>query len=109
MTQQNAALVEESAAAAESLREQAGRLAGLVSAFNLGDGTHAVAVAAAPAPKAPEIKAATAAPRAPAVKTDKKPAAAPAKVNRKETTAAAAPLPQAPATTTAAGDDWESF
>jgi methyl-accepting chemotaxis protein len=109
MTQQNAALVEESAAAAESLREQAGRLAGLVSAFNLGDGTPALAVAVAPAPKAPEIKAATAAPRAPAVKTDKKPAAAPAHVNRKETTAAAAPRPQAPATTSAGGDDWESF
>jgi methyl-accepting chemotaxis protein len=35
MTQQNAALVEESAAAAESLREQAGRLAGLVATFRL--------------------------------------------------------------------------
>jgi methyl-accepting chemotaxis protein len=35
MTQQNAALVEESAAAAESLREQASRLAGLVSTFRL--------------------------------------------------------------------------
>jgi len=35
MTQQNAALVEESAAAAQSLKEQAVRLAGLVSAFRL--------------------------------------------------------------------------
>ena len=35
MTQQNAALVEESAAAAESLREQAARLAQLVSQFKL--------------------------------------------------------------------------
>ena len=35
MTQQNAALVEESAAAAESLRDQAGKLAGLVSGFKL--------------------------------------------------------------------------
>ena len=35
MTQQNAALVEESAAAAESLREQAHRLAGVVSIFRL--------------------------------------------------------------------------
>ncbi len=35
MTQQNAALVEESAAAAESLREQARRLAGLVATFRL--------------------------------------------------------------------------
>jgi methyl-accepting chemotaxis protein len=38
MTQQNAALVEESAAAAESLRDQAQRLANLVAVFRLGDG-----------------------------------------------------------------------
>jgi methyl-accepting chemotaxis protein len=110
MTQQNAALVEESAAAAESLREQASRLASLVSTFNLGDGAHPVGLATEPAPKAQAPKAATAAPRAtPAVKTDKKPAPAPAKVNRQETTAAAAPLSPAPATTNTAGDDWESF
>ncbi len=36
MTQQNAALVEESAAAAESLREQAQRLSGVVGTFRLG-------------------------------------------------------------------------
>jgi methyl-accepting chemotaxis protein len=35
MTQQNAALVEQSAAAAESLREQAQRLAQVVSNFKL--------------------------------------------------------------------------
>jgi methyl-accepting chemotaxis protein len=35
MTQQNAALVEESAAAAESLKDQAGKLAGVVSTFRL--------------------------------------------------------------------------
>jgi methyl-accepting chemotaxis sensory transducer len=35
MTQQNAALVEESTAAAESLKDQAGRLSGVVSAFRL--------------------------------------------------------------------------
>jgi len=36
MTQQNAALVEESAAAAESLKEQAARLSGVVAMFRLG-------------------------------------------------------------------------
>src|SRR5690606_5891609 len=36
MTQQNAALVEEGAASAESLKEQAGALNGIVSAFKLG-------------------------------------------------------------------------
>jgi methyl-accepting chemotaxis protein len=44
MTQQNAALVEESAAAAESLREQAVRLAEVVSTFNLGGAGRGLAV-----------------------------------------------------------------
>jgi hypothetical protein len=35
ITQQNAALVEESAAAAESLRDQAGQMHGLVGAFRI--------------------------------------------------------------------------
>jgi methyl-accepting chemotaxis protein len=39
MTQQNAALVEEAAAAAESLRQQAAMLVTLVSAFRIGTGT----------------------------------------------------------------------
>jgi methyl-accepting chemotaxis protein len=38
MTQQNAALVEESAAAAQSLRDQAGQLAGTVRRFRLEGG-----------------------------------------------------------------------
>jgi methyl-accepting chemotaxis protein len=37
MTQQNAALVEQSAAAAESLKEQATMLHGLVARFHLDD------------------------------------------------------------------------
>jgi len=50
MTQQNAALVEQSAAAAESLREQAQRLAGVVGQFQLSDGVQALeAPAGAPA------------------------------------------------------------
>jgi methyl-accepting chemotaxis protein len=40
MTQQNAALVEESAAAAESLRDQAARLSQVVQVFRLGDADH---------------------------------------------------------------------
>ena len=43
MTQQNAALVEESAAAAESLKEQAHRLAGVVGAFKLAREAHSPA------------------------------------------------------------------
>ncbi|MCI1193262.1 methyl-accepting chemotaxis protein, partial [Calidifontimicrobium sp. SYSU G02091] len=38
MTQQNAALVEQSAAAAESLKEQAKRLAHIVATFRLSGG-----------------------------------------------------------------------
>ena len=41
MTQQNAALVEQSAAAAESLREQAERLASLVATFRVDAATTA--------------------------------------------------------------------
>ena len=41
MTQQNAALVEESAAAAESLKDQAGRLADVVRVFRLAGAAHA--------------------------------------------------------------------
>jgi len=40
MTQQNAALVEESAAAAESLKEQAVKLAQVVATFRLESVTH---------------------------------------------------------------------
>ncbi|MFT3813102.1 MAG: methyl-accepting chemotaxis protein [Acidovorax sp.] len=42
MTQQNAALVEESAAAAQSLRDQAARMAQLVSQFKLAEGSGAL-------------------------------------------------------------------
>ena len=48
MTQQNAALVEQSAAAAQSLRDQAQRLAGAVQVFKLGDATHGAELRAAP-------------------------------------------------------------
>ena len=54
MTQQNAALVEESAAAASSLREQAHRLADVVSVFNVG---HQQAAYREPAKVTPAAKA----------------------------------------------------
>ena len=53
MTQQNAALVEESAAAAESLRDQAARLAGVVSTFRIGNDPKPVAPPPPPSPKRP--------------------------------------------------------
>ena len=58
MTQQNAALVEESAAAAESLREQAERLYGVVGTFQLNSATaEAVARAVASASRARPVTA----------------------------------------------------
>jgi methyl-accepting chemotaxis protein len=107
MTQQNAALVEESAAAAESLRDQAGRLAGLVATFNLGGAhagvasSHAPAVAASPRPAAAPARQPLAKARpAPAKAIAPRPAATPAKP-------AAAPV--ASAATAAPSDEWESF
>jgi len=121
MTQQNAALVEESTAAAASMRDQAQRLAEVVSVFNVGAVT---ARAPAAAPRA------TAAPRpAPAAArvggTGSKPASAAtakapvaARLTGKAPAAPkVAPAPSAasspaPAPRAAAGgndDEWESF
>ncbi|MBC7468656.1 MAG: chemotaxis protein [Ramlibacter sp.] len=49
MTQQNSALVEEAAAAAQSMREQAGRLKSVVDAFRVGDHRGSGGLAALPA------------------------------------------------------------
>ncbi|MDY0744101.1 methyl-accepting chemotaxis protein [Paucibacter sp. R3-3] len=111
MTQQNAALVEQSAAAAESLREQARKLAGLVSGFKLQDGGTRVAVALAPAP----MPARAASPAPAAVKSASKPlatavakkaAAKPAVSAPRPTKPAAAPVAPAPAPS---DGDWETF
>ena len=98
-TQQNAALVEEMAAAASSLKSQAQDLVQTVAVFKLAGGTSAASpartpvahtVARAPAPKPAAASPAT---RLPA------PAARPT-----------APAPAAaPKSTGAADDDWESF
>jgi methyl-accepting chemotaxis protein len=112
MTQQNAALVEESAAAAESLKEQAQRLVEAVAVFRVAGGeSHrapaprpALAPAPAAVPKAiPKVvpKPAAPAPKAAAAPRPAPPAAKPAPVN--------APRP-APAPAPAAEEgDWETF
>ena len=99
MTQQNAALVEESAAAAESLKGQSQRLAAIVATFRTGDeGLHAVAVVAPPAWTQPKAVRQSA---APAPSPMARPAPAP------EAPRAAAPVPAAvPA---GGSDDWEAF
>ncbi|MFC7407593.1 methyl-accepting chemotaxis protein [Hydrogenophaga atypica] len=123
MTQQNAALVEQSSAAAESLREQAARLTEVVTSFKLNEGAAPMLAAArAPAPRAPSPRAP--APRPPAAPSKLSPpkAAAPAKGIAARPAAAAAPAaaPAAPLLTRqapvraakpASGDegDWETF
>ncbi|WP_425261389.1 methyl-accepting chemotaxis protein [Rubrivivax sp. RP6-9] len=115
MTQQNAALVEESAAAAESLREQSRQLAGVVAGFHLdaSPGRSALpAAGAAPVPAPVPAPAATPARATPAavartviaqVRTSaRQPAATPAAA--RVPAPAPSPSPSAPA-----GDDWESF
>ncbi|UWE14829.1 methyl-accepting chemotaxis protein [Herbaspirillum huttiense] len=122
-TQQNAALVEQAAAAAQSLQDQAATLAGLVGRFQT-DGSQARSVPAAPAAVKP---AARPAPAASSSAAPRKPTAAPAaratipapKAAPAKPAAAAAPKADAPAAKPAgkpsrlpAGDDegdWETF
>ncbi len=110
MTQQNAALVEQSAAAAESLKDQADKLAGVVSVFRLASDPDR-AVRPEPAPRA-EMTAAVAPARVPTVRTAASPRPTPV--------AASTPLAPssstsfAPATSPAsspatADSDWETF
>ncbi|MDC6167127.1 methyl-accepting chemotaxis protein [Paucibacter sp. XJ19-41] len=97
MTQQNAALVEESAAAAQSLREQSARLAEVVSVFKVDQQFQARAAITAPSPKPITKSAPRPAPVAARKPAPPKPVARPAPV----------PAPKAsPAPTT---DEWESF
>ena len=120
MTQQNAALVEESTAAAQSLREQARQLAEAVSVFKVqGGGVQAAAPVARSTPAPAPVPAAAAA-RAPAARKPAVRAPAPKASARLAQPAATAPArpskaasPPAAATPRAApagGEgDWESF
>jgi methyl-accepting chemotaxis protein len=96
VTQQNAALVEEMAAAASSLNSQAGDLVQAVSVFKLGDG-HATVVNRRP--------------------TQAKGPMTPRQISKVSSSVRPKPLPKAkpvaisaPASATASGgDEWESF
>ena len=102
-TQQNAALVEEMAAAAASLNSQAGELVHAVAVFKLDANATAVR---APAPAA---KVAGSAPQGllNRGRSSAKPASAPRAAAPRALPAAKAPT--APATPKANDDDWESF
>jgi methyl-accepting chemotaxis protein len=124
MTQQNAALVEESAAAASGLRDQAQRLSDVLGVFKLSGepslhavarpASDAVAQRSAPAAKAAPKPAPSQAARAPAAvraSAAAAPLAKPAASKPAATTAVAPPAVRrspAPAKV-AADDDWESF
>jgi methyl-accepting chemotaxis protein len=98
MTQQNAALVEESAAAAESLKEQAKRLAAVVSKFRLAEEAGQRLSGASAGAHGPAADAAIARAKAQSAR----------KTAPVLTTVVAAPKP-APATAADSGADWETF
>ena len=110
MTQQNAALVEESAAAAQSLREQADHLAQVVSMFKVDAASHgsvqpafSAARAAAPVQVPPPARK----PAAPVAGAKTAPRIGAAPVAKPA--AAEAPAARKPAAAQGAEDDWESF
>ncbi|WIV99429.1 methyl-accepting chemotaxis protein [Kinneretia aquatilis] len=115
MTQQNAALVEESAAAAESLKDQAHRLTEVVSVFRLGsDEGHARSAASAPRPASKPAGSASSSSHNGSAHFTSKPAAAKAPAAKP----AARPTPSASSSTPAPApaakpadndDDWQSF
>ena len=123
MTQQNAALVEESAAAAESLREQADNMKRAVSVFKVngqGDGFASPARAAVRSPQQKPFggddRRATGVPKGAAARSaGAAKAPQPPKATKPASPSAAAPLPKlqpkmSQVKTPASGDDdWETF
>jgi methyl-accepting chemotaxis protein-1 (serine sensor receptor) len=97
MTQQNAALVEEAAAAAQSMQDQAVELSRAVSIFKVEAGDHTLALAAPVAAVSPEP--AKAQPQLRQLKSESA-AATPAKLP---------PRPQKPVVADKSADDWEEF
>ncbi|WP_323143781.1 methyl-accepting chemotaxis protein [Massilia phyllosphaerae] len=115
VTQQNAALVEEAAAASQSLQEQAARLTEAVAVFRLDAHAGGVAVhrapirASAPAPAAPRLAAAkpAAAKRAPAPAVAAPAAAKPAATSAVKP--ATKPVTKPAAARDVVESDWEEF
>jgi hypothetical protein len=91
VTQQNAALVEEAAAAAQSMQEQAGKLSQVVGTFKLDEGE---------APSAPVM---------PVMPVQIRPAPEAAARAKPPVRRIAAASPPKPAAALPAGGDWESF
>ncbi len=117
MTQQNAALVEQSAAAAESLKDQAGRLAEVMSIFRLDAHTASAppAAARAAAPRSATHRPAVVAKHVPkaAVSVGTTPAAhphpAPPQALQPATTPSSASASNVATNTAVSADEWETF
>ncbi|KQM70096.1 methyl-accepting chemotaxis protein [Xylophilus sp. Leaf220] len=115
VTQQNAALVEESAAAAASLKQQAQQLVDTVAVFQLDHGAMAARRAMAAAPAVPAPAAAPAIARPPATspvavrRLSAQPAPAAAKPAPRPAAAAPASAKAAQPAPAGSADDWESF
>jgi len=118
MTQQNAALVEEAAAAFQSLQDQAAELQRVVSIFKLAEGEEAAAAEAA----APVSASTAVATRAVVARPARRPAASPqlkkpAAARKPAAKADEAQAPESPSASStskkvaaaAASDDWEEF
>ena len=110
VTQQNAALVEEAAAAAQSLQEQATRLTTAVGVFRLNADARVAPVTRAAAPSAvakpvTSKPAAAAAPKVQPAPALKAPAAAPKAAAAKPSTPSSNALPKSPPD----DGDWEQF
>ncbi|MDI4633776.1 MCP four helix bundle domain-containing protein [Pelomonas sp. V22] len=126
-TQQNAALVEQTAAAAESMRQQTDKLSQTVSAFKVSDQGHGARSPAFRAPAQAAVvrkpaasgisKPADASPAKPVSKPMAKPVTATAATTKVASPTAAKPAPllrpaaaaAAPAAASAADGDWETF
>ncbi|MGN7981373.1 methyl-accepting chemotaxis protein [Burkholderia sp. 22313] len=114
VTQQNAALVEEAAAAAQSLDEQAARLRETVSVFQIADeaARPVVAAAARHAPRVVSAPAAVSAPAPVAARNERDERDAPPKRTAQPAPArrpAVAHAATAPVAAAAGADDWETF
>ncbi|HWZ48373.1 MAG TPA: methyl-accepting chemotaxis protein, partial [Herbaspirillum sp.] len=111
VTQQNAALVEEAAAAAESMQDQASKLGQVVGAFKL-DGTQSAALSVtAREPSLPRASASTSTSVRTSTSTKASAAPLPQKMPPKARIAVAAPQPKRIAKTMPppSEDDWEQF
>ena len=119
MTQQNAALVEESTAAATALRDQAHHLTDVVAVFNVGAVASAAPRVQAPRPAPAAARAAPVPPKKVAATVKRPAVAAPAAAPQTDPhppratpaprIAAAPAAPAAPRKAQGGEDDWESF